>query len=91
VDDFKLRMGLIPKPVRQHVDFHPWLRPLATPTMHRIFVHLLQRDHGNPLIAKAEGMLRFYIEGKRSIMDQHWPDCLAPCKEETLASTSLML
>jgi hypothetical protein len=82
VDDFKLRMGLIARPVRQRVEFHPWLRPLATTTTHRLFSQLLQRDTGNPVIAKTEGMLRFYIEGKQPLTNQQWPDCLLPCKEK---------
>lgn len=82
VDDFKLRMGLIPKPVRQRVDFHPWLKPLATPNTHKLFANLLRRDEANPLIAKAEGMLRFYIEGRQALAYQHWPECLVPHKDE---------
>ena len=82
VDDFKLRMGLIPKPVRQRVDFHPWLRPLATPTTHKLFTTWLQHDSGNPVLAKTEGMLRFYLDGRQPLTHQNWPDCLMPCKAE---------
>jgi hypothetical protein len=84
VDDFKLRMGLIPKAVRQRVEFHPWLTPLAVSGTHKLFAHLLQRDEGNPLIAKAEGMLRFHIEGGQPLAVQQWPECLTPHKEEIL-------
>jgi hypothetical protein len=84
VDDFKLRMGLIPKPVRQRVEFHPWLRPVATPTVHRVFTNLLHHDTENPLIAKAEGMLRFYVEGKQPFTCQPWPECLVSQKDEML-------
>jgi hypothetical protein len=83
VDDFKLRMGFVARPVRQRVDFHPWLRPLATTTTHKLFSHLLQRDSGNPVIAKTEGMLRFYLEGKQCLTSQDWPECLMPCKEKS--------
>jgi hypothetical protein len=86
VDDFKLRMGLIAKPVRQRVAFHPWLSPLATTTTHRLFSSLMQRDSGNPIIAKTEGMLRFYLEGKQPLTFQQWPECLAPRKEEMSCS-----
>jgi hypothetical protein len=82
VDDFKLRMGLIARPVRQRVDFHPWLRPLASSTTHKLFSHLLQRNNGNPLIAKAEGMLRFYLDGNQPLTQQHWPECISLCKEK---------
>src|SRR5690349_5228496 len=87
VDDFKLRMGLTPRPVRQRVDFHPWLRPLATTTTHKLFTGLLQHDSGNPVLAKTEGMLRFYIDGKQPLMHQHWPECLMPCHEELPKAT----
>jgi hypothetical protein len=81
-DDVKLRMGLIAKPVRQRVEFHRWLQPVATPTTHRLFRHLLQQDSGNHLIAKTEGMLRFYLEGKQPLTHQDWPQCLMPCEEK---------
>jgi hypothetical protein len=84
VDDFKLRMGLIPKPVRQRVEFHPWIRPVATSTAHKVFANLLHHDSENPLIAKAEGMLRFYVEGKQPFTCQHWPECLVSQKDEML-------
>jgi hypothetical protein len=86
VDDFKLRMGLIPRPVRQRVDFHPWTRPFATPGAHNLLNRLLQRDEGSPLIAKTEGMLRFHLEGKQGLEHQNWPECLLPCKEDVLNS-----
>jgi hypothetical protein len=87
VDDFKLRMGLIPRAVRQRVEFHPLLKPLAIPGTHKVFTKLLQRDDGNPLIAKAEGMLRFHLEGQQPLALQHWPECLVSHKEELLNST----
>jgi hypothetical protein len=80
-DDFVLRTGLIPKPVRQKVDFHPWLRPLATATTHRLFEGLLQINRRDPVLAKTEGMLRFYVEGKQPIMQQHLPTCLISGKK----------
>jgi hypothetical protein len=57
------------------------------PVTHRLFSHLLQRDSGNPVIAKTEGMLRFYLEGKQPLVNQHWPECLMPCKEKLPSST----
>src|SRR5215213_7757173 len=87
VDDFKLRMGLTARPVRQRVDFHPWLKPLATPVTHKLFSRLLQHDDGNPTIAKTEGMLRFYLEGRQSLTNQNWPECLMSCKEKIPGST----
>lgn len=85
VDEFKFRMGFEPKAVRQRVDFHPLLNPFATPAVHTLTEKLLQRDPSNPTLAKAEGMLRFHVEGKRSIAEQAWPKCL-PAQREIGAS-----
>jgi hypothetical protein len=81
VDEFKLRMGLEFKAVRQCVDFHPFARPFARPTLHTWTQKLLQRDPSNPFLAKAEGMLHFHLEGRHSITEQNWPECLANQKE----------
>jgi hypothetical protein len=86
VDDFKFRMGLAAIPVRQRVDFHPWLRSLTTRGAHNLLSRWLQRDESNPTVAKAEGMLRFYLDGRRSLCEQSWPECLLPRKEEILSS-----
>jgi hypothetical protein len=80
VDEFKFRMGFEFKPVRQQVDIHPFANPFATPTLHAWVQKLLHRDPSNPFLAKAEGMLHFHIEGKRSIAEQSWPDCLTSQK-----------
>jgi len=76
VDEFKFRMGFEPRAVRQRVDFHPLLNPFATPMVHTWIQKLLQHDPSNPRLAKAEGMLRFHVEGERDITEQHWPECL---------------
>jgi hypothetical protein len=81
VDDFKFRMGLIPVTVRQCVEFHPWVRPFATRGLHRLTEFMLHRNNCNPMLAKVEGMLRFYLEGKKSLAEQKWPECLNSNKE----------
>jgi hypothetical protein len=81
VDEFKFRMGFKSKAIRQQVDFHPFLNPFTTPTVHALTQKLLQRDPSSPLFAKAEGMLRFYVEGKRPLAEQTWPECLTSQKE----------
>jgi hypothetical protein len=86
VDDFKFRMGLIPQSVRQCVEFHPLLQPFATRRLHRLTQFMLQRNSSNPALAKAEGMLRFHLEGAKSLAEQKWPDCLIPDKDRVLAS-----
>ncbi len=84
VDEFKFRMGFELKVVRQRVDFHPFARLFATPTIHTWANKLLQRDPSNPFLAKAEGMLHFHLEGRNSIDEQTWPECLANQKETLL-------
>ena len=84
VDEFKFRMGFKPKIVRQRVEFHPYLDALATPAVHTWTQKLLQRDPSNPRLAKAEGMLRFHVEGKRDITEQTWAECLGKQKDTML-------
>jgi transposase len=86
VDEFKFRMGLMPKAVCQHVDFHPGLTPFAAASVHALITQQLRRDPSNPVIAKAEGLLRFYLQGKQAISEQDWPDCLSECKAKFLGT-----
>jgi hypothetical protein len=76
IDEFKFRMGFEAKAVRQRVDFHPLLRPFATPMLHSCLKKLLQLDPANSRLAKAEGILRFHLEGNRELPEQPWPECL---------------
>lgn len=77
VDEFKFRMGYSAKPVRQRVVFHPWLAPFFNPASHRILKTLVKLKPGNLTLAKAEGMIRFYIEGKQPLDRQGLPQGLA--------------
>jgi hypothetical protein len=88
VDEFKSRMGLEFKAVRQRVDFHPLVSPFANSAVYSWARKLLQRDPSNPYLAKAEGMLHFYLEGKRSITEQTWPETVANQKEMTVQSSN---
>lgn len=82
VDEFKFRMGYAAKPVRQRVVFHPWLSPLFNGYSHAAVRRLLGWRPGSPLLAKAEGLMRFYLEGKRPLGDQDFPDVLKTCMPE---------
>jgi hypothetical protein len=77
IDVFKFRMGYKPKPIRQRVVFHPWLDPVVNSITHSIVARLHQRDPGHHTLAKAEGMLRFHLQGQRSLDEQDWPECLS--------------
>lgn len=74
VDEFKFRMSLTPKPVRQVIAFHPLLAPFANRATHALVRRLARRYPGKHVLAKAEGMLRFYIEGRLPAEAQAWPD-----------------
>ncbi|HOR00748.1 MAG TPA: hypothetical protein PLJ35_18190 [Anaerolineae bacterium] len=76
MDQFKLRMGLTAKAVRQRVVFHPWLAPLCTRAGHALLRRLLASRPGQHTLAKAEGMLRFYLEGRRPVQEQDLPEPL---------------
>ena len=77
VNEFKFRMSFTARPVRQRVVFHPILRPFANWHIHRLLSRLIERDPANSNLAKIEGMLRFYLQGKIPLEKQTWPECLA--------------
>ena len=64
VDLFKLRMGYSASPVRQCVLIHPWISPLFNRASLSAIRQARRLTPGNPVFSKAEGMLRFYIDGK---------------------------
>jgi hypothetical protein len=76
IDEFKLRMGFDPVPVRQNVVWHPGLQPFISPKLHHFTRRLLRRYKANCRIAKMEGMLRFYFEGRKPLHEQEVPGCL---------------
>jgi len=78
VDEFKFRMGYTAKPIRQRVVFHPALAPIFNKATHSIVSRLRAWLPSSPAIAKAEGMLRFHIQGLLPIEQQSWPECLKP-------------
>ena len=45
-------------------------------------MRLLRPDPGNLILAKAEGMIRFYLQGKCPLDEQDWPECLVDRKIE---------
>lgn len=75
VDRFKFRMGFEAKPVRQTVLFHPYITPIINQFSHYIVQSLSTLKPGS-ILSKAEGMFRFYLEGKKNIEEQDWPDVL---------------
>lgn len=84
VDEFKFRMGYTAKPVRQRVVFHPWVRPLMNTTSHMLMRTGLQFALGNSTLSKAEGFLRFYLQGRLPLSEQSVPQPLRPLDIDTL-------
>ncbi len=76
VDEFKFRIGLEPKPVRQRVLFHPLLKPFANKFSHKFLFFLLRFIPNEQILAKGEGLLHFYLEGRLPPNIQKLPPCL---------------
>jgi hypothetical protein len=77
VDQFKFRMGYTARPVKQRVVFHPSLRPLINCATHAFLQAGLRIQPGNPVLSKAEGLLRFYLQGRLPVSQQTLPPPLA--------------
>jgi hypothetical protein len=73
VDEFKFRMGYTARTVRQRVVFHPWLRPWAQPFSHTLLEAGLRLMPRHAILSKAEGMLRFYLQGRLPLEKQPLP------------------
>lgn len=84
VDQFKFRMGMTARVVRQRVTFHPWLEPFLGKPVYSMVKGWLERQPNRPALAKMEGMLRFYQEGKSLPLEQDWPACLSERRNEFL-------
>lgn len=84
VDAYKFRMNYTALPVRQRVVFNPWLAPAFNNASHSLLKLLLRWQPHNPVFAKAEGMIRFYLDGKRPLNKQTWPEALIKQKQELL-------
>jgi hypothetical protein len=88
VDEFKFRMGFLPKVACQQVAFSPLLRPFATSLTHAVIRRLYRRFPSSPSLAKAEGILRFHLDGARPPSDQAWPECLSDLRPAALEAAS---
>jgi hypothetical protein len=86
VDEFKFRMGFSAKPVRQRVVFNPFVAPLVNRWTVAMLTKARQIRPGNYLLAKAEGMLRFYLDGNLPLEQQSWPLALEDQRAEILNS-----
>lgn len=73
VDEFKFRMGFKARTVRQRVVFHPALRKLFNSSSHAAICQVMRFFPTNPTLSKAEGMLRFYLQGNQPLALQKRP------------------
>jgi hypothetical protein len=90
VDEFKFRMGYKAKPVRQRVVFHPRLTPVVNRTSHGLLRLSMALRPGDTTLSKAEGMMRFYLEGKRPIQEQRFPEPLRGMAFKPVTTRMLM-
>jgi hypothetical protein len=84
VDQYKVRMGYRAKPVRQRIVLHPILRPFINAVSYRVLAKIRQLLPDSCTLSKAEGMLRFYLQGRLSLSNQKWPEVLENQKVELL-------
>jgi hypothetical protein len=76
VDQFKFRMQYKAKAVRQRVEFHPIVRPFVSETSYSILRMGQRLFPGKASLAKAEGLFRFYLQGKEPLARQPKPEPL---------------
>jgi hypothetical protein len=88
VDTFKFRMGYRPIVVKQRVVFHPVISRLINRRTLQLMKVLLRRDPANPMLAKAAGMMRIFIDGEKPLADQRIPEVLKPMWAELLEKSS---
>lgn len=88
VDEFKFRMGYSAKPVRQRVALHPWFAPFVNQFTYSALVRLLRFAPENYFLAKGEGMLRMYLQGRHPLEQQNWPECLTQSKTKLVEPQS---
>jgi len=76
VDAFKFRLGFSALPVRQVVDFHPLVRPGLGDLSLRAAAAARRVRPNDSRISKLEGLLRFYVNGRKPLEQQERPGVL---------------
>ncbi len=82
VDEFKFRMGYQARPLRQRVAVHPIAAPLFRDLTHSGVKAILRCLPGNPVLSKAEGILRFYLQGRLPLKEQPVPPPIRKVESE---------
>ncbi len=65
VDDFKVHLGFVRRPVRHRVVLHPLIAPLVNGATRALLGTLRARWKTNALLSKGEGLVRLFLEGRR--------------------------
>jgi hypothetical protein len=76
VDWFKYRLGYRPRRVRQRVAFHPLVAPWVNRLFHAFLREAMRLRPRSGTLAKAEGLVSFFLEGKLPLERQTVPDAL---------------
>ena len=84
INAFKFNMNFDALPVRQRVVFHPIIQPFVNNVSQRIMSTFIKYFPDNNLFRKTEGMLRFYLEGKKPLDEQIWPSCISDWKQKVI-------
>lgn len=84
IDEYKFRMNYKPKPVKQRVAFNPLITPFVTGFSHKVIKWLHDKRPQSRQLAKAEGLFRFYLQGKLPISRQDWPSHMESSKDRIL-------
>jgi hypothetical protein len=82
LDKFKFRMGYVAKPVRQRVVFNRWMQLFLNGASYCVLRAVRNRWPTQTTLAKAEGMARFYLEGRKPLEEQVWPECVKEGRAE---------
>jgi hypothetical protein len=84
LDEFKFRLGYVARPVRQRVVVNRWMRRLLNGVSYGLLKRARSRWPQQCTLAKAEGMVRFYLEGRKPLTEQIWPECLKDSRAQLL-------
>ncbi len=76
LDKFKFRMGYVAQPVRQRVVLPRRMQWLLNGASYRVLKAARRWWPTQATLAKAEGMARFYLEGRKPLAEQVWPQCV---------------
>jgi hypothetical protein len=86
VDKFKVSMGYSARPLRQRVVIHPAIPRAIIPPTGKVLKMATKLLPKNDMLAKAEGIVRFFVEGRLPLRDQEFPELLGHIRQELSGS-----